>query len=96
MSNQIHIEPTQFVDVRTGQTSYGVRVYDDYDQSYDNTWESIPDDDMDVLAKVIDECDDEKILATIDHLNEMRCPIHIGDEMYEEEQYKHLFEEENA
>jgi len=53
MSNRVTIEPTKFEDVRTGEVSYGVRVYDDYGQTYDNTWESLPDDDMDILHKVL-------------------------------------------
>lgn len=53
MSNRLVIEPTEFINSRTGDKSYGIRVYDDYEQLYDNNWESIPDDDVEVyhLAK---------------------------------------------
>jgi len=37
MSNQITIQPTKFVNVRSGSSSLDVRVYDSYGQSYTNT-----------------------------------------------------------
>jgi hypothetical protein len=32
MSNQITIQPTKFVNVRSGSSTLGVRVYDNYGQ----------------------------------------------------------------
>ena len=49
MSNRLVIEPTEFKNISDGVISYGVRVYDDYGQSYDNTWDKIPKDDMEIL-----------------------------------------------
>lgn len=90
MSSRINIEPCKFENVRTGIVTQGVRVYDDHGQTYDNTWDSIPDDDIDVLAKVM-ESDDPVTVAIIDHLNEHRGTVHIGDEAYQERDYGHLF-----
>ena len=49
MSNRICIEPTEFKNVRSGTVSYGYRAYDDYGNTYDNNWDAIPDDDLEVL-----------------------------------------------
>ena len=92
MSNRIHITPCKFESVRDGDITFGVRVFDDYDQVYDNTWESIPDDDLDVFARVL-ESDDDIIVGILDFVNENRCSIFIGDEEYTAKQYGHLFEE---
>lgn len=52
MSNMLVIEPTKFENVRTGEVSYGVRVYDEYESLYDNTWDNIPESDSEVYEKV--------------------------------------------
>ena len=93
MSNRATIEPTEFTNIRTGMKSHGVRVYDDYGQTYDNTWAFIPDDDMEILEKVKNS-DDEIVVAIIDHLVEMQKGITIGDNWYEWDDIKHLFDEE--
>jgi hypothetical protein len=89
--NQINIEPTRFESVRTGDVTYGVRVYDSYANAYDNLWESIPDDDLEVFALVRDS-DNDQIVAMIDFLLEHQNGCYIGGEWYEWEQIKHLFE----
>ena len=86
--NRIVIEPTIFRDVRTGYESKGFRMYDDYNQAYDNLWESIPDDDMDVLKKICKENECIEIKAMIDFIKEHHCGINIGSELYEYEQIK--------
>jgi hypothetical protein len=88
MSNRASIQPTKFENVRSGHVTLGVRVHDDYGQSYDNTWDSIPDDDLDVLQKVLDSEDEViKSILTPDK------GIYIGDIWYDWEQIKHLWEE---
>ena len=53
MSNIVEIIPTEFRNVRSGVTSYGYRIYDDYECFYHNLWESIPESDIEFLVKVI-------------------------------------------
>ena len=62
--------------------TYGVRVYDNYSQAYDNTWDSIPDDDMEIL-RLIKDNDNEIISAIIDFVVEEEEGIMIGEEYYE-------------
>lgn len=90
MSDRATIEPTEFQNQRTGSKTFGVRVYDGYGQTYDNTWDSIPDDDMDVLDKV-KESDDEVIVAILDFVQEHKKSIDIGGEVYQWAQIKYLW-----
>ena len=92
MSNRATIEPTEFVSIKTGRKSYGIRVYDDYGQTYDNTWDIIPVGDMEILSRVKDS-DDDTMVAIIDHLIEFQKGISIGDNWYEWDDIKHLFED---
>jgi hypothetical protein len=55
MANQCFIEPTKFEDIRDGAVSYGVRIFDNYSKLYINTWDRIPDSDLDVLRLIIND-----------------------------------------
>jgi len=81
MSNRLTIEPTEFTNIRSGEKTYGVRVYDDYDQCYDNTWDEIPVSDMDILRKVL-RISDYKIGCMLDFVKENNNGIYIGGEWY--------------
>jgi hypothetical protein len=80
--NDIHLEPTQFVNVRSGKVTYGVRGHDDEGQFYDNTLDSIPDDDLDFLRMVCDECTDQTLEAMLDFAREHQKGIWIGETYY--------------
>jgi len=71
------------------EVTYGVRVYDDYGHSYINTWDSIPDDDLDVLAQVIEDADGT-IEVMLDHCREHKQGLYIGGEWYDYEQIGNL------
>jgi hypothetical protein len=92
MSNRANIEPTEFKNVRTGEKTYGVRVYDDYDQMYDNTWDSIPDNDMDVLREVL-KSDARDLQGILEFIMENEKGICIGGNWYDWDEIKDLFEE---
>lgn len=84
MSNNLVIEPTEFINSRTGEKSFGVRVYDDYESAYINTWESVPEDDFDVLDKTLE---DEKCKLIIESYFESKekdddPSLTIGGEIY--------------
>ncbi len=91
MSNRATIEPTEFKNVRGGDVTFGVRVYDDYASAYLNLWESIPDDDLDVLRQVL-ESDDENIKALLNFIQEEETGVYIGDVYYDFEQIKECFD----
>jgi hypothetical protein len=90
--NKVTIQPTIFENHPQGTKTFGYRMYDDYGQTYLNTWESIPDDDIDILTMIIDS-EDEIEVAMINHLLDRCQGLFIGDEWYEWDQIKHLFDE---
>ncbi|TXI89801.1 MAG: hypothetical protein E6Q36_02735 [Chryseobacterium sp.] len=85
MSNMLSIIPTKFENVRSGATTYGVRVYDSYESAYDNTWDSIPDDDVELYWLVMENSDMAKIVNDYFESKEIDDPdptIMIGDQIY--------------
>ena len=94
MANRVNIEPTKFVNVRDNSETFGVRVYDDYAQAYDNSWKEIPDNDMDVLKRVLN-LDDIVISEMMSFTKEMENGLYIGDEWHEWEEIKAVFEQAN-
>jgi ethanolamine utilization protein EutP (predicted NTPase) len=88
MANQIDIVPTEFKDTHDGTVTLGVRVYDNYEQFYINTWKNIPDDDLDLLDKVLMEAGDSDIFC---YLQEEEKGVTIRDTYYEWDEIKHLF-----
>ena len=89
MPSLISIEPTEFVNVRSGQKTFGFRIYDDYSQLYDNTWEDIPSDDLDVLERVVNS-DSSEIKTMIDFVKEHETRIEIGGNYYEFDEIKDI------
>jgi len=87
--NKVVIEPTVFENHRTALRTYGVRVYDDHGQAYDNTWDSIPDDDMDVL-QLVSQSEDETIVGIIDFVIEQGNGLYVGPTWYTFEEIKHI------
>lgn len=78
MANRVHIIPTQFKDVRTGKTTMGWRAFDDDEMTYDNSWDNIPDSDLEFLGQVL-AAHDLDLSAMLDWVLEHRHGIYIGD-----------------
>jgi hypothetical protein len=92
MSNRLCIVSTEFRNARTEGTTYGVRIYDNYDNVYDNLWEGILYDDLEILATVLkDTKGNERVEAMFDFIQENENGIDIDGEWYDWDQIKHLF-----
>jgi len=91
MSNSINIQPTEFVNRRTGGSTWGVRVYDDNFNFYSNLWEKheIPDGDIDLIEKVKEEFGDE-IKTMFEFVEEFEGSITVGNNEYGWNEIKHL------
>jgi hypothetical protein len=88
MSNELTIMPTKFTDqTNAGAISYGVRVYNGYDQSYDNTWEDIPDEPLEILKRVVEVCNDT-MWAMLESVKDNKLGMYIGDNWYEWKQIR--------
>jgi len=94
MSNRVTIQPTKFVNLVDGNDSevtYGVRVYDDYGNSYSNIWElSELMDDMEILKKVCSDMNHEETMAMISYVIEKEIGLYIGSNWYEWEEIKQI------
>jgi hypothetical protein len=99
MSNRLTIEPTEFKNVRTGLITLGVRMYDDYDGEYVNSWDSIPDTDLEVIAKVFQEWSNneynEGTAEMLSFIVENENGLYVGDQWYTWEQIKSLIPNED-
>jgi hypothetical protein len=93
MSNRISIEPTMFVNVRSGEESFGVRVYDDSDCFYDNGWESIPDDNVEVLREALSRANDG-MLELLLCVRDGERGVYIGGIWFDWDDVKTVFEQE--
>ena len=81
MSNTVTLTPTKFENLRSGCTSFGYRAYDDDGQAYDNTVESIPNDDIEFLAMVA-ETDNKEVRAMLDFVINEKKGIEIDGMFY--------------
>lgn len=88
--NKVTIQPCKFENVRTGEVTFGVRIYDELACTYQNTWISIPDDDLEVLQLAIDDEDDTSEVM-FDSLQEHEQGCYIGSEWYEWNQIMSCF-----
>ena len=91
MSNQVTIIPTTFVNVRQGTETKGYRIFDEYDSHYNNTWDSIPDDDMELLELIVDEAVSDVIMRDMfEFIRENKKGITIGAVYYDYETIKEI------
>jgi hypothetical protein len=95
MGNRASIVPTIFKDARSGVETFGVRVYDDEGLAYDNSWDSIPNDDMAVLQKTM-QSSDEFISGLLSFWQENERGLYIEQTWYEWDEIKGYFEQTGA
>jgi hypothetical protein len=83
--NCVYIEPTQFVDLRTGEKHYGWRAWDDHGQVYDNTWgkQDIPKSDLEFLKKVFESNQDEALWEMLEFCEQNDVGIFVGDSYHD-------------
>lgn len=83
--NRVHIEPTKFINSRSGNETFGWRAFDDYSQAYDNTWseKAVPKDDLEFLKRVLEVSDDETLWGMLDFCEENEQGIHVGNTFIE-------------
>lgn len=92
------IYPTEFKDLRTGEVSVGVLVSDDYVSMYirNEILETIPDDNMELLEKIIEymttytHCDINHLWNMFNGLKE-HGKLEISGKTYYWKDIEHLF-----
>ena len=95
MGNRITLEPTVFENHRTGKKTYGYRLYDDYGQMYDNTFEEgdLVDSDIDFLEIVLESGLSDDASQLFDFIAEYEGGMSIGKTYYDWDEIKHLFKD---
>jgi hypothetical protein len=81
MDNKLHIQPTIFIDSPSGEKSYGIRIYDEYAQAYDNTWKKLPKNDFEILRK-ISKGGNESILNMLQFVRDDGAGLYVGNQWY--------------
>lgn len=86
MSNPLTIKRTAFTDFEG--TDYGYRVYDNYDNKYDNNYDApVTDDDLKLIQVVMDDHPD--FFETMSEPFGERG-VYVDAEYYTHDQIKHL------
>jgi hypothetical protein len=94
MSNRVSIVTTQFTNIReeSEPATYGFRMYDDNDQLYNNTWDSIPKTDMEILKRVLED-DSYEVSDMLDFVRDNKTGIYIDGNWYEWNKIKDVITE---
>lgn len=89
----ITIQATEFVNHPQDTKTYGFRIYDEYGAYYQNLWDSIPEDDIALLEKIMTERHEysEDIKEAIEFIGEIHKGINIGDNYYDWDEIKYFF-----
>ena len=90
MSKRVTFIPTKFIDVRTGRESLGYRAYDDHAQAYDNTWDSIPDNDRHFLRKVLAESACDVVGEMLDYCRQTESGLYVVPRWYDYAQIRRI------
>jgi hypothetical protein len=103
MSNQVCLVSTKFSNVKTGNVSFGYRLYDGYGATYNNTREidnwtenqedqKFPDDDLDTLREAMELFEADNIAkAMFQFIEENEGGIEIDGTWYNWNEIKELF-----
>lgn len=89
MSNRIALQATEFINHPQGTKTYGYRAYDDYGQAYNNNFETIIDDDFELLKEMIKD-DSDIVRAMLEFMVDNQHGIYIGDTWYDWKEIKHI------
>jgi len=97
MSDKVNIQTTEFKNVPSGSVTRGVRVYDEQHSVYDNSWESIPQDDIEILEMLLElhPCrfgSRDEISQLMNDVSTMETGVIINGEEYEWDEISDLFE----
>ncbi len=86
--SRVSLVATKFVNVKSGEESFGYRLYDDYDSVYNNMWNFIPDNDLDFLELALEDGH-----GMFDFLQENELGIDINGTWYDWNEIEHLFKD---
>lgn len=84
--NEINLCPTRFENARSKLITYGYRIFDDNTAIYFNGWESIPDSNLEFIAQIVEDCNDnvapEGVKELLLHVYEHELAVYVDDYSY--------------
>ena len=92
MSERVTFIPTKFIDVRTGRESLGYRAYDNHAQTYDNTWDAIPDNDRHFLRKVLTGSACDVVGEMLDYCRQTESGLYVVPRWYDYAQIRRILD----
>ena len=85
--NKINLVSTKFTNIKSGEESFGYRIYDDYSSEYNNLLDTPIDDDLDLLAQAIEDSHE-----MLDFVRENETGVDINGTWYDWEEIQPVFE----
>ena len=92
----IVIIPSEFKNVRTGEISYGYRLFDEYVIDFEDKWKAIPEEDLEFLREVIKTIkhyNNAEVMNAFFFLLEYKNSITIDNTEYSYEQVKEIIQD---
>lgn len=80
MSGTVYIMPTEFYDLTTKTKTLGFRIFDNTSHAYDNRWIDMPNDPLEILARVV-KSDDYQVLGFLDDVCDAESDMIIGSKV---------------
>jgi hypothetical protein len=96
MSITAKIIATEFVDLKTNEITYGVRICADYISFYIDHWGIPADDDMVLLEDcliAVKACSVRAVLDFFHYIQDLKGSVTINGNLYSWEQIKDVFKE---
>jgi len=92
MGYRVVIQPTVFILHGTDKKQYGYRLYDDGEQTYNDSWDSIPETPLEILAAVAREWyTDLTVNWTLYKMvYREKLDIFIGDQLFSFDEIKEI------
>lgn len=90
MGNRFYLNPMKMENLRTGITSYGFHLFDDYGECLLFQKEPPPENDLECLCAVI-QMEDPSCQELLEALAESQSGIVIGGSFYSWEEIKDCF-----
>jgi hypothetical protein len=80
--NNLYIVGTEFKCPKNGKVQYGYRIYNDGNSHYETGWDSIPQENLDLLKEVVETCEIDGIKEMLVDAASVGNAVCINDEWY--------------
>ena len=94
---KIDIQTSEFTRRPQGDTTKGFVISDGYAHYCDDTWEDIPDDNMTILKRIVDDHKEmspciNAVTDTILFIWQKHCDVTVNEQLFHWEHIRQLFD----